>query len=171
MANPYVGEIRLFAGNFAPQGWALCQGQLLSIAENEVLFNLIGTTYGGDGISVFALPDLRGRVPVHVGSGPGLSTRQLGESGGSETVALAAAQLPQHRHHARASRNDANTSAGPVDVLGKASSRLYGSGVADIAMAPRLVTVVGGGQAHNNMAPYLGLNFIISLFGIYPPQF
>ncbi|HEY9028032.1 MAG TPA: tail fiber protein [Burkholderiaceae bacterium] len=166
MSEPYVGEIRLFAGNFAPLGWAFCDGQLLSIAQNTVLFALIGTTYGGDGQSTYALPDLRGRVPVHQGKG-----YVAGESGGQETVALAAAQMPAHRHAMNASTAAASITQGPSQVLGSsAAMHLYGSGTPVMAMDPNALAQAGGNQAHDNMPPFVGLNYIISLFGIFPSQ-
>ena len=172
MSNPYVGEIRLFAGNFAPLGWALCQGQLLSIAENDTLFSLIGTTYGGDGQQTFGLPDLRGRVPLHQGNGPGLSPRAIGELAGAETVTLTTAQLPAHSHSLVATSAPASATAGPAGgVLASASVKVYGSGAPSTAMAAAAISPTsGGGQPHQNMAPFLALNYIISLFGIYPQQ-
>lgn len=171
MATPFVGEIRLFAGNFAPQGWALCDGSLLSIAQNEVLFQLIGTTYGGDGQSTYALPDLRGRVPVHQGLGPGLTPRAMGEQGGIESQVLLSTQLPSHNHVLNATTTaaaSANGVAGSLTGANQAGTRFYGSTPGGGAMATDALSTVGGAQPHNNMAPYLGLNFIISLFGIFP---
>lgn len=173
MAQPFVGEIRLFAGNFAPNGWAFCDGSLLSIAQNEVLFNLIGTIYGGDGQSTFALPDLRGRVPVHQGQGSGLSNRVVGQMAGAETVTLIGTQLPSHSHVLNATTTDASSSNGVSGSLtGKntAGSNFYGSTPGGGAMAPNALTSTGGSQPHNNMAPFVGLTFIISLFGIFPTQ-
>jgi microcystin-dependent protein len=172
MADPYVGEIRLFAGNFAPVGWAFCDGTLLSIAENDVLFALIGTTYGGDGQVTFALPDMRGRVPVHQGLGPGLSPRVIGEKSGAENVTLQPTQLPSHNHVLNATTTAAGASgaSGSLLAANKAGTNFYGSTPGGGAMAPAALTSAGSGQAHNNMAPYLGLNFIISLFGIFPSQ-
>jgi microcystin-dependent protein len=170
MSNPYVGEIRLFAGNFAPAGWMFCQGQLLSIAENEVLFVLIGTTYGGDGQSTFALPDLRGRVPVHQGQGPGLSPRILGELDGTETVTLAPTQLPTHTHALRASTAAATGTAPGGALLAATSVASYDPAAASTAMAAIAVGSAGGNQPHENMAPTLALNYIIALFGIFPQQ-
>lgn len=174
MPTPFVGEIRLFAGNFAPAGWAFCDGSLMSIAENEVLFVLIGTTYGGDGQSTFALPDLRGRVPLHMGQGPGLSNRVVGQSGGEELVTLTASQMPGHRHALRASTAAASGSAGVAGGLlaTPASTRLYGTTAAGAGatMAASAVAVAGGSQPHENRAPSLGLNFIIALFGVFPSQ-
>ncbi len=172
MANPYIGEIRLFGGNFAPNGWAFCQGQLVAISENVTLFSLIGTTYGGDGQTTFALPDLRGRVPVHQGQGPGLSPRMMGELGGSETVTLSAAQMPPHTHTLMASSATANAATGPSGgLLAATAINVYGTSPPTQPMAAAAITPTGGGQAHDNMAPYLAVNYIISLFGIYPQQY
>lgn len=170
MGQPFVGEIRLFGGNFAPAGWMSCSGQLLPISENEVLFQLIGTTYGGDGQSTFALPDLRGRVPVHQGTGPGLSNRVLAESGGSETVTLTPPQYPAHTHALRASSAAASSAAGPTGVLAATTVSLYGNAVQPtVDMAADAITDgSGGSQPHDNMAPYLAMSYIISLFGIFP---
>lgn len=171
MSNPYVGEIRLFGGSFAPAGWMFCDGSVLPISENETLFSLIGTTYGGDGQSTFSLPDLRGRVPVHQGTGPGTSTRQLAETSGSETVTLLAAQMPGHSHSLNASTGEASASAGPTGVLAaSANTQFYGTGVPSTDMADGAITLQGGSQPHDNMAPFLAVNFIISLYGIYPSQ-
>ena len=172
MSNPYFGEIRLFAGNFAPLGWAFCHGQLLSIAENDALFSLIGTTYGGDGQQTFGLPDLRGRVPLHQGTGTGLSSRAIGEQSGAETVALTASHLPAHSHSLVATSAPASATAGPAGgVLATASVKLYGSGAPSTPMAAAAIAATsGGGQPHQNMAPFLALNYIISLFGLYPQQ-
>lgn len=164
MAQPYVGEIRMFAGNYAPAGWMMCEGQLLQISEYETLFQLIGTTYGGDGQSTYALPDLRGRVPVHQ-SGNYI----LAEMGGAEEVTLAANQLPVHNH------SFIGTNAGSIDsspanaVLGTSTQvKMYHAGAPDQNMAVNLIDSVGGSQPHTNMQPYLCINFIISLFGIFP---
>lgn len=164
MAQPYVGEIRMFAGNFAPAGWMFCEGQLLPISENEVLFQLIGTTYGGDGESTFALPDLRGRIPIHQGNG-----FILAETGGAEEITLTVQQIPAHTHPmiaASAIGNDPN----PQDNLLAESSvvSMYQSGAPGIAMAAQSVAPVGGSQPHTNFQPYLCVNYIISLFGIFP---
>jgi microcystin-dependent protein len=170
MSNPYIGEIRLFGGNFAPQGWAFCNGSLVPISEFEALFNLIGTTYGGDGQTTFALPDLRGRVPVHQGTGPGgLSNRVIGEMGGVESVTLNSNQLPAHGHTLNATTTPA-TSAATVGGLTAASATtlFYGSAPGGGDMAPQALLATGGGQPHNNIAPSLGLSYIISLFGIFP---
>jgi microcystin-dependent protein len=168
MGQPYVGEIRMFAGNFPPVGWMFCEGQLLPISENETLFVLIGTTYGGDGESTFALPDLRGRLPLHVGQGPGGSNYILAESGGQETVTLGVAQIPAHAHGLMASSSPGGVDEAPAGrVLARASTgRAYALG-SPAVMAPSLQSA-GGSQPHENMQPYLCLSFIISLFGIFP---
>ncbi len=165
MAQPYVGEIRMFGGNFAPVGWMFCEGQLLPISENETLFALIGTTYGGDGQSVFALPDLRGRIPIHQGAG-----FTLAETGGAERVTLTQNQMPAHSHALVASANAAQLSAGPnASVLADAGTALlYASAAPSVSMSPSAIGVTGGSQPHENMAPYLCVSFIISLFGIFP---
>ena len=168
MSAPYVGEVRLFAGNFAPSGWAFCDGQLVSIAENETLFNLIGTTYGGDGQTTYALPDLRGRVPVHQGGPAGYVA---GQAGGAETVALTVAQMPSHTHAMRASTTAASTAHGPSEALGTSTAmNLYGAGTPSMAMDPNAVAPAGGGQPHDNMPPFVALNYIVALFGVYPSQ-
>lgn len=174
MSEPYVGEIRMFAGNFAPVGWEFCHGQMLSIEENDVLFMLIGTTYGGDGQSTFALPDLRGRVPVHSGgsAGPGVSQRSLGEQGGAEFVTLTQNQLPVHTHAVVASTDTtASTYDATTGVPGTvAATNVYGPVGTPGPMTANAIGSVGGNQAHANMAPYLSVNFIISMFGIFPQQ-
>jgi microcystin-dependent protein len=171
MSDPYVGEIRLFAGTFAPQGWAFCDGQLLSISEYDALFSLLGTLYGGDGRTHFALPDLRGRVPIHQGGGSGLTPRPLGTRGGAETVALTAAELPQHAHTMYASANTAAFNE-PADMLTAqdANANLYSNTAPTQALATGAVSESGGGQAHANLMPYGCVNFIISLSGIYPTR-
>jgi microcystin-dependent protein len=165
MAQPYVGEIRMFAGNFAPAGWMFCEGQLLPIAENETLFNLIGTTYGGDGQSTFALPDLRGRLPIHQGNG-----FTLAETGGAETVTLTVQQMAAHSHAMLAS-NDIPTLSSPANnVLGQAAAKFYRAGNPTVQLNPAAIGPVGGSQPHTNFQPYLCIDFIISLFGIFPSQ-
>jgi microcystin-dependent protein len=170
MSTPYIGEIRLFAGTFAPVGWAFCQGQLMSIAENEVLYALIGTTYGGDGQQTFAMPDLRGRVPVHTsGQGGGLSLRVMGEKGGAESITLQAAHLPGHTHAVAASTAAASAAAGPAgNLLATGSVNRFGTGSASAAMAQ--TGSVGGNQPKSNMPDYIAVNYIISLFGVFPSQ-
>ena len=166
MSQPYVGEIRMFGGTFAPAGWALCEGQLFSISENDTLFNLIGTTYGGDGQQTFALPDLRGRIPVHQGG-----FNPLGARGGTETTTLTVQQIPQHSHTLLAS-------ASPGFLASPASStfaahrdhKAFTQGAPSSALAPTAMLAAGGSQPHENMPPYLCVNFIISLFGVFPSQ-
>jgi microcystin-dependent protein len=169
MAQPYVGEIRMFAGNFAPVGWAFCSGQLLPISENEVLFQLIGTTFGGDGESSFALPDLRGRIPVHQAASLGYP---FGAGFGSEQVTLTQNEIPAHGHALFASASPAEATAGPDGslVADAGAVALYAAAPASVAMNAAAVSTQGGGQPHDNMAPYLCVNFIISLFGIFPSQ-
>ncbi|HYA37231.1 MAG TPA: tail fiber protein [Candidatus Methylomirabilis sp.] len=171
MAEPYVGEIRMFGGNFAPAGWLFCDGSLLPISEYTTLFQLIGTTYGGDGQSTFALPDLRGRIPIHQGQGAGLSPRQIGESGGSESVTLTSAQLANHSHAFPASTSAAS-SGDPLNavVADTGTASVYSTGSPNVAMSPGAITVAGGSQPHDNMMPFVCVSFIISLFGIFPTQ-
>lgn len=165
MAQPYVGEIRMFAGNFAPAGWMFCEGQLLPIAQNDVLFTLIGTTYGGDGESTFALPDLRGRLPVHQGNGV-----VLGQTGGAEQVALTVQQFPVHTHPLVASANNASAAAASGNVLAQTPTHTpYISGAAaSTPLAGNAIAPAGGSQPHENFQPYLCVSFIISLFGLFP---
>ena len=170
MSQPYVGEIRMFGGNFAPQGWMFCDGSMLAISQNDVLFALIGTTYGGDGQQTFALPDLRGRAPLHQGTGPGTSTRFIGELGGTETVTLTTTQMPQHTHALKASSGLSTGAAGANGVLAATSVNMYGSGPPTTPMAAQAISAQGGAQPHENMAPYLAVSYIISLFGIFPSQ-
>jgi microcystin-dependent protein len=164
MSQPYVGEIRIFGGNFAPAGWMFCEGQLLPISEYETLFNLIGTTYGGDGQSTFGLPDLRGRVPLHVGNG-----YTLAQNGGVESVTLTQSTVPAHTHTV-----SANSSSNPASLPGgnylAAGPDIYDQGKPGNAVMASAISVVGGSQPHDNFQPYLCLEFIISLFGIYPSQ-
>lgn len=165
MSQPYVGEIRMFAGNFAPAGWMFCEGQLLPISEYETLFNLIGTTYGGDGQSTFELPDLRGRLPLHQGNG-----FTLGQTAGSETVTLTTAQIPVHTHPALATTNG-NTASQPSGNLLAQGPDIYEPNTAGNAtMAANSISSVGGSQPHDNVQPYLCISFIISLFGVFPSQ-
>lgn len=166
MSQPFIGEIRMFGGNFPPLGWAFCDGSLLAISENDALFNLIGTTYGGDGQSTFALPDMRGRIPIHQGAG-----FVLGQLGGTETETISLAQYPSHTHNLLASGNPGTSTAGPTGVTGTTAVNIYGSGPASEAMAANAISIApGGSQPHDNMAPFLCVNFIISLFGIFPSQ-
>jgi microcystin-dependent protein len=167
---PYVGEIRMFAGNFPPAGWMFCQGQIVAIIENETLFQLIGTTYGGDGQETFALPDLCGRLPVHQGQGAGLQNRSIGEMGGAETVTLTTTQIPAHAHTLLASQDVPTGSSPQSNVTGQAAAKLYRTGSPTVALASNAVGSVGGSQPHSNFQPYLCINFIISLFGTFPHQ-
>lgn len=168
MSQPYVGEIRMFAGNFAPAGWMFCEGQLLPISEYETLFNLIGTTYGGDGQSTFALPDLRGRLPIHQGGG-----FTLAESGGVEEVTLTVQQIPAHSHPYLATTNLAAASSpqgNVVAALNVAANDIYIPAAGTTPLSPNAISATGGSQPHSNFQPYLCINFIISLFGVFPSQ-
>ncbi len=170
--EPFIGEIRLVGFTFAPQGWAFCNGQLLSVNQNSALFSLLGVTYGGDGITTFALPDLQGRVPLHFGSGTGLSRRSQGEVGGEERVTLTAAQMPSHSHAAYC-HGEAGDSNSPVNRFwskdaGSQSGTYHSAGGA--AMNPGALNSAGGSQPHDNMPPFLALNFIIAVEGIYPSR-
>ena len=172
MEQPYIGEIRMFVGNFPPNGWAFCDGQTMSISENDTLFNLIGTTYGGDGEETFNLPDLRSRVPMHMGTGPDGTTYQLAEASGVESVTLAVQQIPNHTHPLTASSAAGSSPSPGGNVLAATSGgiQLYYEGGIDTPLNAQAVTPVGGSQPHENMQPYLCINFIISLFGIFPQQ-
>ncbi|XSG75247.1 phage tail protein [Herpetosiphon llansteffanensis] len=167
MSQPYVGEIRMFAGNFAPAGWMFCEGQLIPISENETLFQLIGTTYGGDGQSTFALPDLRGRMPIHQGNG-----FILAETGGAEEITLTVSQIANHSHLPLASANNGTTNIPQSGIWAKAgSTNLYVAGALPGDLSPfaaNTISATGGSQPHTNMSPYLCVDFIISLFGIFP---
>jgi microcystin-dependent protein len=166
MGSPYVGEIRMFAGSFAPAGWAFCAGQLIPISENDILFNLIGTTYGGDGQETFALPNLQGRTPMHAGNG-----HILGESGGVESVTLTTQQIPIHTHAMIVSKDQGTLSAPAGHTLAaNLSVLLYRPGSGTQTFDPATTSIIGGNQPHENMQPYLVLNYIISLFGVYPQQ-
>lgn len=163
MAQPYVGEIRMFGGNFAPAGWMFCEGQLLPISENETLFQLIGTTYGGDGQSTFGLPDLRGRLPVHQGNG-----LILAETGGAEEITLTVNQIPSHTHPMLVSDDIPTLSNPQNNTLGQAAAKFYRAGAPSVFLAAGSIGSVGGSQPHTNFQPYLCVSFIISLFGIFP---
>lgn len=183
MAEPYLGEIRMFAGNFAPQGWAFCNGQILSISQNVALFSLLGTYYGGNGTSTFALPDLRSRVAIHQGQGQGLSPYNVGQVGGVENVALTVAQLPAHSHNVTCdatSTSRATTGFGqsvgstPANnfpgLAAVAGEGVYSTGPAASTMNPAMIAPNGGNQPHTNIQPYLSVSFIIALQGIYPSR-
>jgi microcystin-dependent protein len=172
MAQPYVGEIRMFAGNFAPVGWMFCEGQPLPISENDVLFQLIGTTYGGDGEETFNLPNLASRVPIHMGTGPDGTTYQLGEMAGTEQETLTIQQIPNHTHPLTASTALGNQSSPVGNVLATSSGgiSLFYEGGVDSNMNAQAITPAGGSQPHENTQPFLCINFIISLFGVFPSQ-
>ncbi|MCG8406613.1 MAG: tail fiber protein [Phycisphaerales bacterium] len=171
MSEPFVGEIRMFAGNFAPNGWAFCDGQLLAVSQNDALFSLLGTIYGGDGHTTFGLPEMRGRLPIHAGSGPGLSPRLLGAKGGAEKVTLTVNELPSHTHPMHVS-----TAAGTVNDLQSnlpANSQnfdMYIEDIPSVNLNSSTITSVGGSQSHTNLQPFICIHFIIALFGIYPSQ-
>jgi len=167
MGTPYVGEIRMFGGNFAPAGWMFCSGQLLPISEYETLFNLIGTTYGGDGQNTFALPNLQSRVPIHQGSGGG-GIYSLAETGGQETVTLITQQIPSHTHAPLAQSGSGSSSPTGSVWAASATQNIYTDAAPSIAMNAQAIGLTGGNQPHDNMMPYLAVNFIISLFGIFP---
>jgi microcystin-dependent protein len=167
-AQPFIGEIALFAGNFAPLGFAFCNGQLLSIADYDALFALIGTTYGGDGQTTFALPDLRGRVPIHQGTNVG-NTYVIGQLGGAENVTLNTTQIPAHTHAPVANSNTGNADTPSGNVWAKATNATpYGATPATLNLNASTIGNIGGGQAHSNMIPFIAVNYIISLFGIFP---
>jgi microcystin-dependent protein len=172
MSEPFLAEVRIVGFNFAPRGWAFCDGQILPINQNQSLYSLLGTTYGGDGRTSFALPDLRGRAPIHVGRSNGGAEHPLGQKSGEETHTLAVNEMPQHRHLVSASQ-DNNTSATPTELSwARARERTYGAfdPAQAVAMASNTLQNVGGGQAHQNMQPYLALNFCIALQGLFPSR-
>jgi microcystin-dependent protein len=171
MAQPYVGEIRMFAGNFPPNGWMFCDGQLLPISENETLFNLIGTTYGGDGQETFALPNLQSRVPIHMGNNAG-TTYVIGEMAGVESVTLTVQQIPPHTHALLASSSVASDPSPSDKVLAESrpGTNSFFQDVAPNAMAPTAISPAGGSQPHENCQPFQCINYITSLFGIFPSQ-
>lgn len=168
MSEPFLGEIRMFGFNFAPRGWAFCNGQLLAIAQNTALFSLLGTTYGGNGQTTFALPNLQGRVPLHFGQGAGLSSYSLGQSAGTETVTLTQSQMPAHGHVVTANNGDA-TASRPANRF-PAGGGAYADSGDGTTMNPTVVATTGGSQPHNNIQPYLALNFCIALVGIFPSR-
>ena len=170
MSNPYVGEIRIFAGTFAPVEWAFCDGSLLSISENDVLFNLIGTTYGGDGQTTFGLPDLRGRVPVHQGTSFQGNTYVIGQPGGVETVTLTTSQIPAHSHVPQCNNTGGNQPSPAGNVWAASGLDQYSMTAPSVALDPAAIGSTGGNQPHDNMIPFVTVSFIISLFGIFPTQ-
>ena len=165
----FIGEVKMFAGNFAPRGWAFCEGQLLPISEYQSLYAIIGTTYGGDGRTTFALPDLRGRVAIHPGTGPGLSTKRLGQQGGAETVTLNTGQLPNHSHQLKTTTDQANSKNPTNATLATSKTEIYSNNTASINMQD-IIGKTGGNQPHENMPPYTSINFIICLQGIFPSR-
>jgi microcystin-dependent protein len=171
MAQPFVGEIRMFGGNFAPVGWMFCDGSTVAISEFQTLFQLIGTTYGGDGQSTFQLPDLRGRIPLHMGTGSDGTTHIIGENGGVENVTLTTQQIPVHTHPLTVSGDVAQQTNPSGAVPGQSTqAKLYVEFDPNVALNAQTVGPSGGSQPHNNMQPFLGINFIISMFGVFPTQ-
>ena len=169
--DPFVAEIRIFPFNFAPKGWAFCDGQILPLSQNTALFSLLGTTYGGNGQSTFALPDVQGRVPLHPGQGPGLSLRDLGEEGGSETVTLLLSEIPVHSHSLTASASDGISTSPEANLFAQgAGIQEWGTNAPNTQFAPQALAPAGGDQPHNNLQPYLTLNYCIALQGIFPPR-
>jgi microcystin-dependent protein len=172
MSQPFIGEIRMFGGSFAPSGWAFCNGALIPISENDALFNLIGTTYGGDGQETFALPNLQGRIPIHQGQGPGISQNyQIGEQGGVEQVTLTTSQIPAHTHTLMASSDPGNATGPGGNLLSNPFNTFpYFPGAGPQQLNASTLQPAGGSQPHDNMMPFLCVSFIISLFGIFPSQ-
>ena len=172
MSEPFVGEIRMFAGNFAPRGWAFCDGQLIAPSQNDALFSLLGTIYGGDGRTTFGLPDMRSRIPIHAGSGPGLTTRNLGSKAGEEKVTVTANQLPAHTHTMQASLDPGSETraGGNVTASDLPVSAYFSNPPATAGLAGDAITTVGGSRSHTNLQPFLCVNFIIALYGIYPSR-
>ena len=171
MSEPFVGEIRMFAGNFAPRGWAFCDGQLLAVSQNDALFSLLGTIYGGDGRTTFGLPDLRGRIPIHAGHGPGLSERRLGAKGGEEKVTLTVNQMPSHGHPLHATSTTANSLQPGSNLLATAMSQVYFNNLlGPQTLDASSISQVGGSRSHTNLMPFLCVHFIIALVGIYPSR-
>ena len=171
MSNPFVGEIRMFAGNFAPRSWAFCDGQLLAVSQNDALFSLFGTIYGGDGRTTFGLPDLRGRVPLHMGQGPGLSNRSIGSKSGTEKVTLTTAELPAHTHTWPGSSAGGQNSTPVGNAPATPTSNIYQTNTGTtVAMKSDMLASTGGSTQHDNMMPFLCIHFIVCLFGIYPSR-
>lgn len=175
MSEPFIGEIQIFAGNFAPRGWAFCNGQIMSIMQNTALFSIVGITYGGDGKTTFALPNLMGRAPMQQGAGTGLTPRTLGQQGGAAAVTLLPNQMPAHTHVAQGYDGGATTANTNGNIWAKTTGGrtpppFYASEAPNVSMSPQAIGVAGGSQPHNNMQPYLGVNFIIALQGIFPSR-
>ena len=168
MTEPFIGQICMFGGNFAPRSWALCDGQLLAVAQNGALFTILGTVYGGDGRTTFGLPDMRSRLPMHHGSGPGLTPRNLGAKSGIEKVTLIANQLPPHKHTPQGSTDQALTNAPAGKVSADAELNIYSDSAPTDAMSTKAIGNAGGNQQHENLMPYLVVNFIIALTGVFP---
>lgn len=171
MADPFVAEIRIFTFNFPPKGWAGCDGQLLPLSQNTALFSLLGTTYGGNGMSNFALPDLQGRAPMHPGQGPGLSLHDLGEASGSEAVTLLESEIPNHIHPVNASNEVAESNSPAGNSIANADNAIFSTnGNQNTQLSPNTLAPAGGSSPHNNMMPYLTFNFCIALQGVFPPR-
>jgi microcystin-dependent protein len=170
MSEGFLAEIRIVGFNFAPRSWAQCDGQIVPINQNQALFSLLGTTYGGDGRTTFGLPDLRGRVPIHEGQGPGFPNHPLGQKGGEETHTLNTDEMPQHRHTVNASSSEATTNVPTGNVPAEATTFVYGEPAGLTSMNPGVIPNVGGGQWHNSMQPFLALNFVICISGLFPSR-
>jgi len=173
MSDPFIGEIKMFAGNFAPRSWALCDGQLVAVTQNEALFSLLGTIYGGDGRTTFGLPDMRGRIPLHQGQGPGLSNRRIGEKFGTENETLTTQQLPAHNHQFQASTNPADSGYPAANVVADTDTTLtYRKSIfdPDTPFPANTISNSGSSQPHSNIMPFQCINFIIALFGVYPSR-
>ena len=173
MSEPFIGEIQMFSGIFRPRSWSLCDGQLLNVSQNAALFSLFGTVYGGDGRTTFGLPDLRGRVPVHRGPGPGLSDRRIGQKGGQEDVTLVANQIPAHKHELQANTGAGTDSSPTGNVPAQSTIGVYKANPAPASirtLKSESISRVGGSQRHTNMAPFQCVNFIVALYGIYPSR-
>ncbi|MEO0868046.1 MAG: tail fiber protein [Cyanobacteria bacterium J06642_11] len=175
MSDPFIGEVRIFAGNFAPRGWAFCNGQLLPIEQNTALFSILGTNYGGDGRRTFGIPDLQGRAPMHPGRGPGLTNRRLGQKVGAETITLNSMDIPAHAHAIKADKIDrspAESNDPSNRILGATTSANYKTASFGnlVRMSNQALSSAGGGQSHNNMQPFLAINFVIALQGLYPSR-
>lgn len=170
MSEPFVGEIRMFAGNFAPRSWAFCQGQLLAISQNDALFSLLGTIYGGDGRTTFGLPDMRGRIPIHQGQGPGLSDYRIGSRAGVENVTLTLNQIPSHNHAFQVSTAGGSQDTPAGGLLATSGNAWFQTGTPSLPMSSSQIAQSGGSQSHTNIQPFIAINYIIALFGIYPSR-